>query len=51
MLPLNVEAAVLLAESVTVTVKLKFPAVVGVPCSNPVDAKVRPAGRVPEVNT
>jgi hypothetical protein len=38
------------AESVTVTVKLEVPAVVGVPEMTPVaGAKVRPVGRVPTV--
>src|SRR6202050_3641921 len=40
--------AVWLLASVTLTVKLNVPAVVGVPASTPVDAvKVIPAGRVP----
>ena len=37
-------------ESVTVTVKLKFPEAVGVPESNPVDDKVSPAGKAPTVS-
>jgi hypothetical protein len=42
--------AVLLALSVTITVKLKVPAVVGVPEIIPVDVpSVRPFGRAPAV--
>jgi hypothetical protein len=36
---------VMLLESVTVTVKLEFPALVGVPESAPAELRVRPAGR------
>jgi len=35
--------------SVTLTVKLEVPLLVGVPEMTPVDASVRPAGRLPEV--
>ncbi len=38
-----------LEESVTVAVKLTFALVVGVPESEPLEARVNPAGRVPPV--
>ncbi len=40
--------AVLATESVTFTVKLEVPAVVGVPEITPAELSVRPAGRVPD---
>ena len=44
------KVAVALLASVTLTVKLEVPAVVGVPDTTPVDAvSVRPAGSVPEL--
>jgi hypothetical protein len=40
---------VLLAESVTVTVKLNCPAVVGVPPKLPLEENDRPGGVLPEI--
>ena len=47
MTTLRLALAVAPEESVTVTVKLKVPAAVGVPAKIPPLARVRPTGRVP----
>jgi hypothetical protein len=47
MTTLSAFVAVVLAESLTCTVKLDVPAVVGVPASTPAMLRERPAGKVP----
>jgi hypothetical protein len=44
---LSAFVAVVLAESLTCTVKLELPAVVGVPARIPAALRERPAGKVP----